>query len=129
MGNLVNFTADYTRYVVKGGKAYYTWLAVLALLSAGALYGFYLQNTEGLIVTGMTSQIHDGLYFANLTDAQRADGYTQVDFKISARIPALGQKWEGFVAVNNLTDKKYETFSKLEWSDGRTLAVGLNGKF
>jgi Ni/Fe-hydrogenase subunit HybB-like protein len=31
-----------------------------------ALYGFYLQNTEGLIVTGMTSQIHDGLYFANL---------------------------------------------------------------
>ncbi|NVO07027.1 MAG: polysulfide reductase NrfD, partial [Rhodoferax sp.] len=30
------------------------------------LYGFYLQNTEGLIVTGLTSQIHDGLYFANL---------------------------------------------------------------
>lgn len=70
-----------------------------------------------------------GLYFANLTDAQRADGYTQVDFKISARIPALGQKWEGFVACNNLTDKKYETFNKLEWSDGRTLTVGLNGKF
>jgi formate-dependent nitrite reductase membrane component NrfD len=30
------------------------------------LYVFYLQNTEGLIVTGMTSQIHDGLYLANL---------------------------------------------------------------
>ncbi len=30
------------------------------------LYVFYLQNTDGLIVTGMTSQIHDGLYFANL---------------------------------------------------------------
>lgn len=70
-----------------------------------------------------------GLYFANLTDAQRADGYTQVDFKISARIPALGQKWEGFVAVNNLTDKKYETFSKGEWSDGRTVTVGLSGSF
>lgn len=69
------------------------------------------------------------LYFANLTDAQRADGYTQVDFKSSARIPALGQKWEGFVAVNNLTDKKYETFNKYEWSDGRTFTVGLNGKF
>jgi len=26
----------------------------------------YLQNTEGLIVTGLTSQIHDGLYLANL---------------------------------------------------------------
>jgi molybdopterin-containing oxidoreductase family membrane subunit len=29
-------------------------------------YGYFVQNTEGLIVTGMTSQIHDGLYFANL---------------------------------------------------------------
>jgi molybdopterin-containing oxidoreductase family membrane subunit len=27
---------------------------------------YYLQNTEGLIVTGLTSQIHDGLYLANL---------------------------------------------------------------
>ena len=41
-------------------------MGVLALLSAGALYAFFLQDTEGLIVTGMTSQIHDGLYFANL---------------------------------------------------------------
>lgn len=70
-----------------------------------------------------------GRYFNNLTDAQRADGYTQVDFKISARIPALGQKWEGFVAVNNLMDKKYETFNKGEWSDGRTVTVGLSGSF
>jgi uncharacterized membrane-anchored protein len=30
------------------------------------LYVYYLQNTEGLIVTGLTSQIHDGLYLANL---------------------------------------------------------------
>jgi molybdopterin-containing oxidoreductase family membrane subunit len=32
----------------------------------GMLYVYYLQNTEGLIVTGLTSQIHDGLYLANL---------------------------------------------------------------
>jgi class 3 adenylate cyclase len=63
---LVNFTVDYIRYVVKGGTKFYAWMGILALLSAGALYAFYLQNTEGLIVTGMTSQIHDGLYFANL---------------------------------------------------------------
>jgi len=63
---LINFTIDYTRYVLKGGAKFYAWMGVLALLSAGALYAFYLQNTEGLIVTGMTSQIHDGLYFANL---------------------------------------------------------------
>ena len=66
MEKLINFTTDYTRYVLKGGAKFYTWMGFLALLSAGALYAFYLQNTEGLIVTGMTSQIHDGLYFANL---------------------------------------------------------------
>ena len=66
MRTLINFTVDYTRYVLKGGAKFYAWMGFLALLSAGALYGFYLQNTEGLIVTGMTSQIHDGLYFANL---------------------------------------------------------------
>lgn len=66
MRTLINFTIDYTRYVLKGGAKFYAWMGFLALLSAGALYGFYLQNTEGLIVTGMTSQIHDGLYFANL---------------------------------------------------------------
>ena len=66
MEKLIQFTTDYTRYVLKGGTKFYTWMSVLALLSMGALYAFYLQNTEGLIVTGMTSQIHDGLYFANL---------------------------------------------------------------
>jgi molybdopterin-containing oxidoreductase family membrane subunit len=63
---LINFTIDYTRYVLKGGSKFYTWMGILALLSAGALYAYFLQNTEGLIVTGMTSQSHDGLYFANL---------------------------------------------------------------
>jgi Ni/Fe-hydrogenase subunit HybB-like protein len=63
---LIPFVTDYVRYIVKGSTKFYAWMGVLALLSVAALYGFYLQNTEGLIVTGMTSQIHDGLYFANL---------------------------------------------------------------
>ena len=66
MHKLIHFTADYTRYVLKGGTRFYSWIALLVLLTLGALYGFYLQNTEGLIVTGLSSQIHDGLYFANL---------------------------------------------------------------
>ena len=41
-------------------------MGALGVLILGMLYVFYLQNTDGLIVTGMTSQIHDGLYFANL---------------------------------------------------------------
>ena len=66
VAKLIRFASDYTRYVVKGGSKFYTWMGALAFLSAIALYGFFLQNTEGLIVTGLTSQIHDGLYFANL---------------------------------------------------------------
>ena len=61
-----SFVSDYTRYVLKGGAKFYTWMGVLALLIVGMLYVYYLQNTEGLIVTGLTSQIHDGLYLANL---------------------------------------------------------------
>ena len=66
MNKLINFTADYARYVLKGGTKFYAWMGFLTVLTCGALYAFYLQNTEGLIVTGMTSQIHDGLYLANL---------------------------------------------------------------
>jgi outer membrane receptor protein involved in Fe transport len=69
------------------------------------------------------------LYFNDLTDSQRADGFAQVDFKFSAKLPALGQEWEGFIACNNLTDKKYEPTNKGNWSDGRTFTVGLNGRF
>lgn len=70
-----------------------------------------------------------GLYFNNLTQAQWADGYTQADAKISARLPIQGQKLEAFFAVNNLTDKKHEASNKAEWTDGRTFMVGLNGRF
>lgn len=62
----MSFAPDYFRYILKGSKKFYAWMGFLAILSAIALYGFYVQNTEGLIVTGLTSQIHDGLYLANL---------------------------------------------------------------
>jgi len=63
---LTSFVSDYMRYVLKGGTKFYAWMGSLAVLIVGMMYVFYLQNTDGLIVTGMTSQIHDGLYFANL---------------------------------------------------------------
>lgn len=63
---LSSFVSDYIRYVLKGGSKFYAWMGVLSLFIIGMLFVFFLQNTEGLIVTGMTSQIHDGLYFANL---------------------------------------------------------------
>ena len=63
---LSSFVSDYIRYVLKGGGKFYAWMGFLSLLIVGMVYVYFLQNTEGLIVTGMTSQIHDGLYFANL---------------------------------------------------------------
>ena len=63
---LLRFVGDYLRYVLKGGSRFYAWMGMLSLLILGMFYVFWLQNTEGLIVTGMTSQIHDGLYLANL---------------------------------------------------------------
>ncbi len=66
MKALIRFATDYVSYVLKGGMKFYAWMGALALLMVAMLYVFYLQNTEGLIVTGMTSQIHEGLYFANL---------------------------------------------------------------
>ncbi|HTY04449.1 MAG TPA: TonB-dependent receptor [Rhodocyclaceae bacterium] len=70
-----------------------------------------------------------GLYFNNLTEAQWADGYTQVDAKVAIKLPFIGKSWEGFVAGNNLTNKKYEPFNIGEWSDGRTFTIGVNGRF
>jgi Ni/Fe-hydrogenase subunit HybB-like protein len=63
---LTSFLTDYARYVLKGGKQFYTWMGVLSAFILAMLFVFYLQNTDGLIVTGMTSQISDGLYLANL---------------------------------------------------------------
>jgi Ni/Fe-hydrogenase subunit HybB-like protein len=62
----ISFATDYVLYILKGSTKFYVWMGFLSVLIVGMMYVFYLQNTEGLIVTGMTSQIHDGLYFANL---------------------------------------------------------------
>lgn len=70
-----------------------------------------------------------GLHFNSLSDAQWADSYTQVDAKLSTRLPLEGHKLDVFLAVNNLTDKKFEAFNKGEWTDGRTYTVGLSGRF
>ncbi|MDP1997351.1 MAG: TonB-dependent receptor [Gallionella sp.] len=70
-----------------------------------------------------------GLYFNNLTAAQRSGGYFMTDAKVSAKLPLTGEKWEAFIAGNNLTDKKYQPFNIGEWSDGRTFTIGIDGKF
>ncbi|MBK7815303.1 MAG: hypothetical protein IPJ52_13995 [Rhodocyclaceae bacterium] len=66
MQQLTRFAADYGLRAQGRHQVLRLDGALGVLIILGMLYVFYLQNTEGLIVTGMTSQIHDGLYFANL---------------------------------------------------------------
>jgi Ni/Fe-hydrogenase subunit HybB-like protein len=65
MDKLKRFAVDYVVYVVKGGLAFYAWIAFLLLLILGLVYGTYLHASEGLGYTGLTDQAHDGLYLAN----------------------------------------------------------------
>jgi molybdopterin-containing oxidoreductase family membrane subunit len=65
MDKLKRFAVDYVTYVVKGGPAFYAWIAFLCLLILCLLYGSYLHAADGLRYTGLTDQIHDGLYLAN----------------------------------------------------------------
>ena len=60
------FVLDYVFYIIKGGLAFYAWIFFLFGLIACLLYGDFLHATEGLTYTGMTSQVSDGLYLANL---------------------------------------------------------------
>jgi len=65
MDKLKRFAVDYVSYVVKGSPAFYAWIAFLCLLILGLLYGSYLHAADGLRYTGLTDQVHDGLYLAN----------------------------------------------------------------
>lgn len=66
MKKMTRFLLDYFSYVVRGGPKFYAWIGFLCILVAFLLYGTYLQATEGLMVTGLTSQVTDGLYLGNL---------------------------------------------------------------
>jgi molybdopterin-containing oxidoreductase family membrane subunit len=65
MDKLKRFVVDYVTYVVKGSPAFYAWIAFLCLFVLGLLYGTYLHAADGLGYTGLTDQVHDGLYLAN----------------------------------------------------------------
>lgn len=65
MNKIIRFALDYAGYVVKGGPRFYAWIAFLGVLIAAWLYGSAVQSVDGLIVTGLTTQVDDGLYLAN----------------------------------------------------------------
>ena len=65
MDKLASFVLDYVSYVVKGSPKFYAWMGCLGVLIVIWVYGNYVQATEGLAITGLTSQVSDGLYLGN----------------------------------------------------------------
>lgn len=66
MNKLARFGFDYVSYILKGGPKFYAWLALLGVVILIWAYCFFIQVTEGLSVTGLTSQVSDGLYLGNV---------------------------------------------------------------
>ena len=65
MKKLIRFGSDYLSYVAKGGPRFYAWMSSLLVLIALWAYAFLTQLNEGLGITGLTSQVSDGLYLGN----------------------------------------------------------------
>lgn len=62
---IIKYVFDATIYSMKGGLKYYSWLLFLGFLVFLSLFGWYVQLGNGLVVTGLTDQISDGLYISN----------------------------------------------------------------
>jgi Ni/Fe-hydrogenase subunit HybB-like protein len=65
INKVTRFVSDYVSYVVRGSPKFYAWMASLGVLIVIWAYGNYVQATEGLAITGLTSQVSDGLYLGN----------------------------------------------------------------
>jgi molybdopterin-containing oxidoreductase family membrane subunit len=60
-----HFLRDGAREMLRGGRAYWIWLAVLAALFALGALNYFGQLRDGLVVTGMSDQVSWGFYIAN----------------------------------------------------------------
>lgn len=60
----------------------------------------------------------------------RLGGYFTADAKVIRALSiGFGRDWQAFVAVNNLTGKRYREWLYYEESDGRTWTIGIDGRF
>lgn len=62
---IIRFFLDAAGAVLRGGRAYWTWMAALAVLIAIGALCYGLQLSRGLVVTGMSDQVSWGFYIAN----------------------------------------------------------------
>jgi molybdopterin-containing oxidoreductase family membrane subunit len=62
---MLDFLFDGLRAMLRGGRAYWSWVALLLALLTLGLYCYGLQLTHGLVVTGMSDQVSWGFYISN----------------------------------------------------------------
>lgn len=62
---LARFFLDALGAMLRGGRAYWTWLAVLGTVIAVGAWHYGIQLRDGLVVTGMSDQVSWGFYIAN----------------------------------------------------------------
>ena len=65
MRDFIAFVAAGVAEIFRGGRRYWTWMAVLALLAGIGLACYVTQLRHGLVVTGMSDQVSWGFYIAN----------------------------------------------------------------
>ena len=62
---ILHFLADGVRAILRGSRAYWLWVAGLAVLVAVGLYCYAQQLMHGLVVTGLSDQVSWGFYISN----------------------------------------------------------------
>src|SRR6516164_1376052 len=61
------FTRGSVKLILRGNRAYWTWLAFLGALIASGALGYIHQVRTGLVVTAMRDQVSWGFYIGNFT--------------------------------------------------------------
>jgi molybdopterin-containing oxidoreductase family membrane subunit len=67
IGKLREFVIGSLRLTVRGGSAYYAWMAFLFVLLLSGVFAYARQFDEGLIVTNMRDQVSWAFYIGNFT--------------------------------------------------------------
>lgn len=62
---VMDFIRDGISVMLRGSRAYYTWLGCLAGVAAIGLIAYLVQLSNGLVVTGMSDQVSWGFYISN----------------------------------------------------------------
>ncbi len=64
---LIQFIVGSFKILIKGGKAYYSWVALLVLMATWGMFGYIDQLQNGLAVTNMSDSVSWAFYIGNFT--------------------------------------------------------------